>query len=777
MVRGSYTRRACNYCRKRKSKCDGVQPRCGTCIASADECSWGPEIAKRTVNKQHVDALKAWIRQLKKRADAQQAHIEALQATGRGGDINALQGHLRSNEHDAEHYDDRSSPASDGTLVKAEEPEDVDIEHLIAPTMHFRFDEGRLELYGPTSIFRLVPHHHQPSTTSRYEDARVVDRNAQSYQLLPHDCASLPSIDWNRHLPSDSPLTRPEHDKLLEIMFTFFTSWCLRVIPDLFLLDMHRSLSVSRTQPTFITAHYSPMLHNALIAVATAFSDDPRVKDPDVRRRYADRARDCLEFECERPKLSAVIGSSILADYHSSQGNPTLGHMYFGISARLSQALGLGLDCSPWVSAGLISESGMLDRNWVFWATFCQDTTWSLYVGRDFCVSSSSDIHRIPVPSFDIETSLSGERKGSNFLSSTFFSTSELLQIARDITDVVSNFSRLGVRREANNSVVARMDLKLSTWKQKLSPELYLPQSGDTTPMPHQLMLHMTYDWLVIVLHRPFYRRRSTSGKDGADEIHIQSCNDAAMDIMDLAGSWRTLYTLRYVPIAFIQVVFAAGTIFILSAVQAIARSHIAQDHFTAACDNAQLAIQYLQEVGESFECARGVAGILRNLLEHQVNSRLTRRCSPDAHLDARNMPELPSPSSDDGSCSWRSLPSISATGSAPGYGEDSWPNTDASDASGSSQGTLRRLEYGFESDVDWLSPTEPVHAPPNHHQRFGAGVERHSGQLDYAAMDMGSGMQLGDPHSPIAVDPAQANYMPYRQQWSGTVGYATVSG
>jgi len=73
------------------------------------------------------------------------------------------------------------------------------------------------------------------------------------------------------------------------------------------------------------------MLHNALLSVATAFSDDPVIKDAATRRLFADKAKSFLEDECERPKLSAMTALSILANYHSSTNHPTLGYLYFGI--------------------------------------------------------------------------------------------------------------------------------------------------------------------------------------------------------------------------------------------------------------------------------------------------------------------------------------------------------------------------------------------------------------------------------------------------------------
>lgn len=78
------------------------------------------------------------------------------------------------------------------------------------------------------------------------------------------------------------------------------------------------------------------MLHNSLLAVATAFSDEPVIKDPVTRQRYADKAKSFLENECELPKLSAMTALSVLANYYSTTNHPTLGYIYFGILGSAS---------------------------------------------------------------------------------------------------------------------------------------------------------------------------------------------------------------------------------------------------------------------------------------------------------------------------------------------------------------------------------------------------------------------------------------------------------
>ena len=160
-----------------------------------------------------------------------------------------------------------------------------------------------------------------------------------------------PTLDWSRHLPSSVPLDRPSHDKFvfsfqlttpprvhylfhraLDLLFKFFTSWCLRIVPALFLRDMYRALCIPPSQTPPKTPHYSPMLHNALISLALAFLDEP-FRDLKTRQIYASTAKSFIEAECRKPNLSVVHALSVLASFHSSQGDQTLGYMYFGMTS------------------------------------------------------------------------------------------------------------------------------------------------------------------------------------------------------------------------------------------------------------------------------------------------------------------------------------------------------------------------------------------------------------------------------------------------------------
>lgn len=116
---------------------------------------------------------------------------------------------------------------------------------------------------------------------------------------------------------------------------------------------------------------------------------------------------------------------------------------------------------------------------------------------------------------------------------------------------------------------------------------------------------------------------------------------------MDLAGTWRRNFSLRYVPITMIQVLSAAATIFVVAAVQAVSGPRIAHGALDSAEKSAANVVQYLREVGESFASATTVADILQNLIQEQVQTRKARRSpgsSPSGSGQMVTMVPWPSP-------------------------------------------------------------------------------------------------------------------------------------
>lgn len=54
--------------------------------------------------------------------------------------------------------------------------------------------------------------------------------------------------------------------------------------------------------------------------------------------------------------------------------------------------------------------------------------------------------------------------------------------------------------------------LQLNHWKSSLSPDVDITLKSRPTATPHRIMLHLAYWWLFVLLHRPFYHRKTKPG-------------------------------------------------------------------------------------------------------------------------------------------------------------------------------------------------------------------------------------------------------------------------
>jgi hypothetical protein len=85
------------------------------------------------------------------------------------------------------------------------------------------------------------------------------------------------------------------------------------------------------------TSHYSPVLHNAILAIACEYSDDPRASNEEVGALLLRAAQHELFAEGDRPSLSTVQGTLLMGQYFMCNGKHGLGYFYAGIALRMSQ--------------------------------------------------------------------------------------------------------------------------------------------------------------------------------------------------------------------------------------------------------------------------------------------------------------------------------------------------------------------------------------------------------------------------------------------------------
>jgi hypothetical protein len=179
-------------------------------------------------------------------------------------------------------------------------------------------------------------------------------------------------------------------------------------------------------------------------------------------------------------------------------------------------------------------------------------------------------------------------------------------------------------------------------------------------------MLYMAYWWQFLILHRSKYPHEAhgvpKSGIYTHAKVHIYSlglsmfltidcqiCDNAAKNILELLEAWQSLYTLRYVPITLIQIIFGTGTVFVLSAVRALSGLRVAQVSLAKSITQVEKCVAYLNETGRSWDCAVGIADTLRNLLQRHM-SRFDKK---GKKIASRVQPTPPTPTTSD-----RQLPS-----------------------------------------------------------------------------------------------------------------------
>ncbi|KAF7343395.1 Zn(2)-C6 fungal-type domain-containing protein [Mycena venus] len=654
-VRGPYATQACTICRAKKSRCDGVKPVCGSCAASGrdDECSWGRDTATRKPRTEaHFEALR-------KRTDALQAYVERLEGMLAKCVCQDVSGHLQFRPQPGEKIakeEVESDPEivdSDGEITK----------ELTLPTQSLKLDDklGNLILHGVTSSpFRFGDR--PPNEVSRIPE--VIDNPNASYvlQLDGVDISQThPDIDWSRYLPPEVAIDRREHDKILDVSFKFFTMWAFRVVPSLFLRDMYRALSVPRSKKPPRTPNYSPMLHNAILSLITVFSDEPYLRDRKTRQHFVNTAKAMLEAECWKPDISLVhalafVGTIarflsldwviylavLIGSFYADLGERIQAEMFFGKSSRLSVTLGLGVDATPWVRAGLISDDWVIyrikderkGRGWAHWTIYSLDVCWALYFGRDFC-GPPGQRRNIPMPFVDSELDQvpwhyapSNVAPQPNYITLAFQRTSALLVIARDIIDVVNGLLPSGqIDAIQIDDHVTKIDLELNNWKSQLPPQLDITLANRAKSTPQRLILHLGYWWCFIILHRPFFSRRAQPIQHSDREIdHVKLCTRAAENILELTETWQSLYTLRLVPVTMVQVMFSAGTVFLLRALQATASPRIAHGALNTALAQVETCVRYLDEASVTWPSAVRTKDTLQTILNDRLRPVIARR-------------------------------------------------------------------------------------------------------------------------------------------------------
>ncbi|KAK4053695.1 hypothetical protein OIV83_001351 [Microbotryomycetes sp. JL201] len=624
--------RSCTSCRRRKVRCSGDQP-CSSCVLYKEECSYDSKHdGRKTASKSYVAALEQRVNELEALLAAKQVDRQQRRPSATG----------LANEMP------RGQATSRGAVPESTVPPDSS--ELSAGVEQLRIDDatGEYRLYGHASSFMHLPTPHAalkrgPSASLPLKtlppgftlSGKQVPTNtflcpshppphpsmsssppslADSDSGLEHVISTF-DIDWSLNLPLDVPgLDRQLHDELVELFLNYGNTWKRFVNAQLFLQDLQTCLSKSSSQRPVRTSYYSPLMHNSLLAVASAFS--PRPIDAEL---FATKAKSLIEEENEVPLLSSVQGLFLLAEYYAGEAKQKKGWLFYGIGNYSASNLGLAVSLHPLAEKGLITAQVKNEREATFATWLLLDKLWSCLLGRQPILFRRTYETALPAidPAIDARRWYPNMHEKSLSMPSYGSTTHRYAASLMDVLErILETFYAFRASLYAANVIekVSAFHLELERWYGSLPDSISISPYTQKQYPNHVITLHALFWFVVVLLHRPYFSRPEGKPMLEVNKTAVLQCERAASKIVNLVEMHRRLPSgLRYSTVTLTQISFLSGTVHVLSAINASSQN--APKKFDSAVSLARACVGHLDEMGQSWKCAQSSADILRRLI------------------------------------------------------------------------------------------------------------------------------------------------------------------
>ncbi|CAH0019795.1 unnamed protein product [Clonostachys rhizophaga] len=134
----------------------------------------------------------------------------------------------------------------------------------------------------------------------------------------------------------------------------------------------HKKLFCEAFQNRTYGKYCTPLLLSAIFALASRFSDRPELRamanDTETAgQAFFEQAKVLFLHESQAPTVATIQAAALMSLRALSDGHEALGWLYGRNATRMALNLGLNIDCSPWVAAGVISEDDAEVRKITWW--------------------------------------------------------------------------------------------------------------------------------------------------------------------------------------------------------------------------------------------------------------------------------------------------------------------------------------------------------------------------------------------------------------------------
>ncbi|KAL4971596.1 fungal-specific transcription factor domain-containing protein [Aspergillus desertorum] len=567
--------RSCEFCRRRKIRCDAIKPTCAACRSSNRLCVYHNGPHKQRPSAARIDSLeceKAALEQtllrLKILDDADRsALLESV--TVRNGRVS-----LSQPGNEPERLLDSQGPGNSQSASTA-------------PMAGANGNDAESHLHescGSTSNAEQT----SPSTNDGILSSTSVVQASRLVRTGGPELAPAATTEALRYqLIANAAMQRQQEHRLRGLA-------SIRGIPAalvLHLLDLHWSRQhhtfLLTYRPTFMRElehggpYCSDLLLYTVLACASKFSEKP---DQETGQRFFARCDELLLHGglLAQSSISTVVALVMLGSTFIARGMTSKGWLYTGYAMRMIYDLDLHTETSIEISWDNIEQIEIRRR--VFWGAFVCEKLQSLYLGRPPTIRLQ-DIH-VPQEFLDTFEELepweaysdgenrsgSGGASASTALPSTYSVSvfQHLCSLSRIMAQIIDRVYFVGSTTSKTVPEIRPLDDALAAWYRDLATHLtYEPWTADPAPTavaPNRIILLTTYHALIILLHRPFITTPApvVTGPP-ASSLSWQRCTAAARHITALALSYRSVYPLRKSSYLLGYAVYVACTIHVLA--------------------------------------------------------------------------------------------------------------------------------------------------------------------------------------------------------------------
>ncbi|CAG8548847.1 3855_t:CDS:2 [Paraglomus occultum] len=520
--------KACDTCRRKKVRCDGVQPPCGNCATFGFECTYNDATKKRGPPKGYIEAIETRLHRMESLlgglVHSNDPRAEAVLSELMQDDLRPLRHpgstdtSLWRNLQSSGSTDNFSSV--DDSYRSGESPLMDDLNDIMGI---LSIDENnQVRYHGRSSGFYLL------KKSKCYKDGVLQYRakgelvaSTVEFELVKRpELIELPSEELSNHL--------------LECYFTQMHPY----LPLIYKPAFFKQLKEKKYLPL--------LLLNAIYSFAAKFSPKLEVrKDPSKPETAGDvffeRAKTLLDSDYGVSKVTTVQALLIMSIREFGCGKTSRGWLYSGMAIRMAQDLGIHRNNERWHPLNLSHEERESQRR-TFWTCFVLDRLASAYLGRPMGIdekdvdaahpseaeydetemlpfkmdglysstssplSSQNSVQGSPETSSKSASSVGSQSNEVTHRSHAISRFIHFIKLCEIIGRIVHNIHAIRCKpiSKMDDTVRSILDSSLTSWFVSLPPHLqYDPNSNDCTS-PATLALHMNYYTVLNLLHRPY---------------------------------------------------------------------------------------------------------------------------------------------------------------------------------------------------------------------------------------------------------------------------------